>query len=433
MIRTQETRKLDIAYLFQNPTIAFSEPSAPQLHILHTLCGLEQRGHRVSLLALQPRRRVLFTGDLSAVATGHLSECHYGIAGTCDGLLFKSVESAIRRIQTELHLPYIALFDNYRMMSATLSNLRGYDLIHERYNKHTLGGMLASRRLGIPYVLEVNADPIAESEFRGKPLSRFDKFLFAWEIGVLATKASKIISVSSQLKMFLSEHWHVDPAHIAVLPNAADIDVFGRKYDRDGIRRKFGLLGDLIIMFVGGFYPWHDLNLLLDSFARILAKFPNAKLVLIGEGETKPDIEHKIFDDHLENSVILTGRIDHKKIPEMLSIADIAVAPNVAFNPGHGGSPLKLFEYMAAGKPIVCTRTGQIADIVSQGKDGLLVEPGDVTGFTQALELLISDADLRESLGRNASRKAGEEYTQSHYAQRLEEIYWDVLDRNQNC
>jgi glycosyltransferase involved in cell wall biosynthesis len=432
MMTPQQARKLSIAYLFQNPAINFSEPSAPQLHILHTLCGLEQRGHRISLLALQPKRRVLFTGDLSAIATGHLSECHYGSAGICDGRLFKSFESGIRRVQTELHLPYIAFFENYRMMCAGLSNLRDYDLIHERYNKHTLGGMMASRRLNIPYVLEVNADPIAESDFRGQPLSKFDKFLFAWEIHILAKRVSKIISVSSQLKGFITKHWHVDPARIVVLPNAADINVFGKKHDRDEIRRKLGLPGNLIIMFVGGFYPWHDLHLLLNSFARIVGKFPNAKLLLIGEGETKPDIEQKILADHLENAVILTGTINHNEIPEMLSIADIAVAPNKAFDPGHGGSPLKLFEYMAAGKPIVCTRTGQIAEIIDQGKDGLLVEPDDVMGFTQALELLISDADLRETLGRNASRKAEEEYTQSHYAQRLEEIYWDVLDRNQN-
>lgn len=423
-------KRIRVAYVFQNIGINFSAPYAAQLHILNTLRGLQERGHDAYLLALQPQRRVLFTNDLDAIVENRITGKHYGRAGMSDNKFFRFFESGIRKIQEKLHIPYLAFFDNYRMMSAITSNLRGYELIHERYNKHTIGGMLASRKLNIPYVLEVNSDPIAESKFRGISLPKIYQLLFAWEIRMLAKNASKIISVSSQLKTFLSTNWNVDPKKIAILANAADIKIFGKKYDRDEIRRRLGLRDDPVILFVGGFYAWHDLNLLLDSFTRILDKFPSAKLVLVGQGDTKSLIEKKIIAQHLERAVIMTGNIDHDRVPEMLSIADITVAPFTEFFPGQGGSPLKLFEYMAAGKAIVCTRTGQVAEIIDNGNDGLLVEPGDVIGFAQALDLLLSDPNLRAQLGQNAAHKAGEEYTQGHYAKRLEEIYLEVLDRN---
>ena len=187
-----------------------------------------------------------------------------------------------------------------------------------------------------------------------------------------------------------------------------------------------GLTDEPVVMFVGGFYLWHDLILLLESFSRVVHEIPNAKLILIGDGKTRSTIEQKTVDSRLEQAVIMTGTVDHNRIPEMLAIADVVVAPFVSFFSGQGGSALKLFEYMAAGKAIVATRTGQVAEIIRNDHNGLLVEAGDVNGFANAIVTLLEQPMQRNRLGRNARREAVEHHSWEQYAKRLEEIYMRV-------
>ena len=141
---------MQVVYLFQGVSTNISESKAPQLHILYTIRGLQERGHNVSLLTLQSQRRVIFTEDHKAISNGKLLKKHFGKVGISNNRGFIIVESGARRIQTKLHLPYFAIFDNIRMFDACLQNIKGYDLIHERYNVNSLGGAIASRKLNIP-------------------------------------------------------------------------------------------------------------------------------------------------------------------------------------------------------------------------------------------------------------------------------------------
>ena len=125
----------------------------------------------------------------------------------------------------------------------------------------------------------------------------------------------------------------------------------------------------------------------------------------------------------------MTGAIAHADVPEMLSIADIAVVPSAPVSASRGGTgaPLKLFEYMAAGKPIVATALNQAAEVIQDGHNGLLVEAGDVHGFADAILTLLNDPVKRVRLGQNARQQAVEQYSWDEYTRRLEEIYLNVL------
>lgn len=171
--------KLNIAHLYQEGGIRFCEPQAAQLHIYHTISGLQQAGHGVALLALQGRQ-VLFTKDLQVFKSDKLQASHYGYLGLSGTSPFKWFESGVRHLQSELHLPYLALFDSYRMAEAGTINLKGFDLIHERYNLLALGGAWASRRLGIPFVLEVNADLLEQRKFKGIPERGLRRLFALW-------------------------------------------------------------------------------------------------------------------------------------------------------------------------------------------------------------------------------------------------------------
>ncbi len=420
--------RLNIAHLYQESGIRFCEPHAAQLHIYHTIHGLQRAGHQVTLLALQGRQ-VLCTQDLQVFKSDKLLASHYAQLGLSGTALFKRFESSVRRLQSELHLPYLALFDSYRLGEAGYKNLKGFDLIHERFNLLASGGAWASRKLGIPFVLEVNADLLEQRKFKGIPERGLRRLFAVWATRVCFNAAAKIICISAGLKDHLSSKWNIEESKLTVLPCAADVEAFGSKHNSELVRRGLGLTSEPVVIWVGGFYPWHDLDLLLESFTQVLPRHPNAKLVLVGDGQTRPSVARKVLQNGLRQAVIMTGAIAHTRVPEMLSMADVAVVPSapVSASGGGTGTPLKLFEYMAAGKAIVATALNQAAEVIQDGQNGLLVEAGDVNGFAEAMLTLLNDSVERGRLGQNARRQAVEQYSWERYTQRLEEVYRNVL------
>jgi glycosyltransferase involved in cell wall biosynthesis len=419
---------LKIAHLYQESGIRFHEPHAAQLHIYHTMQGLQQAGHDVRLLALQGRQ-VLSTNDLRIFKSDKRSPSHYGRIGLTGTPLFKGFESGVRRIQSELHLPYLALFDSYRMAEAGTINLKGFDLIHERFNLLALGGAWASKRLNLPFVLEVNADLLEQRKFKGSPERGLRRLYAIWATQLCFKTAAKIICISKDLKDHLHHTWKVEHHKLAVLPCAADIEAFRPNGNAQLVRRSLGLTTEPVIMWVGGFYPWHDIDLLIESFSQVLRHRPNARLVLVGDGQTRPRLEQKVIQNGIQHAVIMTGAVAHTRVPEMISIAEVAVVPAapVPASRGGTGTPLKLFEYMAAGKAIVATALNQATEVIQDGENGLLVRAGDANGFALAVLGLLDDSIKRTRLGQNARQRAVEQYSWEQYTRRLEKIYLSII------
>jgi glycosyltransferase involved in cell wall biosynthesis len=167
----------------------------------------------------------------------------------------------------------------------------------------------------------------------------------------------------------------------------------------------------------------------LDSFAQIVQRRPDARLVLVGDGQTRSSVLENVTKNGLRHAVIMTGAIAHSQVPEMLSIADVAVVPSasVTANLGGTGTPLKLFEYMAAGKAIVATAHKESSEVIRDGHTGLLIEAGDVNQFAEITLKLINTPEERRRLGQNARQQAVQQYSWEQYTRQLEEIYRGVL------
>ena len=420
--------RLNVAHSYQEGAIKFYEPQAAQIHIYHTMRGLQGAGHKVTLLALQGRH-VLCTQDLQIFRSPERTTNHFGQMGRSGTIGFKQFESGIRRLQTALHLPYLALFDSYRMAEAGIINLKASDLIHERFNLLALGGAWASRKLGIPFVLEVNADLLEQRRFKGIPERGLRRLFAIWSTRVCFETAAQIICISPRLKEHLRTRWNIAESKLTVLPCAADVEAFEPNANSTTVRKTLGLTTEPVVMWVGGFYPWHDLNLLLESFAWILPQRPDARLVLVGDGPGRTSIEDRVTKAGMRHAVIMTGAIAHSEVPEMLSIADVAVVPSASVTASLGGTgtPLKLFEYMAAGKAIVATALNEAEEVILDGHNGLLAGAGDVNGFARATLSLINDREERRRLGKNARLQAVRQYSWEHYTKRLEEIYLRVV------
>lgn len=420
--------KMRVAYLFQAPGIRFSVPQAAQLHIYYTIRGLQQVGHDAALFALNGSN-ILYTEDLGIFHDNTLEDRYYRRTGISHTRPFVSFESGMRRLQKELNLPYLALFDSFRMYDAGVQHLRGYDLFHERYNLLSVGGALASRRLGIPLILEVNADLLEQRRLKGKPVRGLRRLYAVWATRFCFNTAALIVSVSPQLTRHLQQEWQIPTQRLVTLPCAADTEAFDVREYSDKFQKQLGLNGEPVVMWIGGFYRWHDLKILIDSFARVCEQVPDAKLVLVGDGETRSQVNRQAEERGVREATIMTGAIPHTQIPEMVSIADVVVAPAPPIGAGEGGTgtPLKLFEYMAAGKAIVASAVSQARDVIENGETGLLVEPADSEAFSGAITSLLNDPAERRRLGLNARKRAEEKHSWQQYVCRLEEMYRQVV------
>jgi starch synthase len=415
------TTQLRIAYAMQNTGFDLTSDVGDAVPVKYTLNGLRKVGHQVNLLELRGTS-VANVNDISNLDNG--LESPLGLSKTRSFQLF---ERGLRRLQREMRLPYFAFFDSFRFYEACYRSLPQYDLCHEHNGLLCVGAALACQQRKIPYILTMSGDPFLEYALVERPLRGLQALVAAQEIKITYKVAQKIICVAEPAKQYLADIWHVDPKKIVVMPNGVDVELFGPFYEPQPIRAQFGLRDEPIVMFSGSFQMWHGLERLVESFAQVLPEFPNAKLMLVGDGEARSVVEEKINDLGVGNAVIITGLIPHTHVPEILAIADVVTIPYPQLPEELWFSPLKLYEYMAAGKAIVASSAGQITEVIQDGYNGILVEPGNVDELAQAIINLFKDPTRRERLGQNARQQAVTQHSWEQYINRLEKIYESVL------
>lgn len=408
---------LCIAYLIQNAGNDLWEDTGPAVVIKNTVRGLQRAGHQVFVAKLDGRS-VLRIDDIDRL--GQARAMSLGLSGS---RAFQLLESGVRRLQRRLRLSYYALFDSFRFYEVCLRVLSGNDICHEYGGAFGIGAALACWRLRIPRLVTVEADFLLEKAVSGSPLRGFHGWVAGQGARLSYRLAQGIITVSEAAKAQLAERWNLDPGKIVVMPNGVDVDLFRPDRDPAAVRAELGLGDDPVICFVGAFQVWHGLDKLLQGFARVLAARPRARLVLVGDGRARPMVERLAVEAGVSRSVVITGLVEQNRVPAFLAAADVAVLPYPKLGRELWFSPLKLYEYMAAGKAIVASRSGQNADVIRHGETGLLVEPGDVADLAEKIIHLLDRPQERRRLGENARTQAVARHSWGGYIQRLEAVY----------
>lgn len=406
---------LRVASIAQQSGIRLDDKGGGAIHVRAIIEFLQQAGHQVSFMTFGDSiLRVMVTDDLAAMRPVRL-----GLTGN---RLFQLLERAIRRVHQALRLPYLAFFDNWRFYDAAVHALPGYDVIHERFSMIAVAGALAARRLGMPLVLEVNADFLEETDSFTEELKGVQRTAVRWSSAFCFRRAAAIIAVSNQLKAHLVRTWQIPADKIIVLPNGADVAKFHPDASREEARLRLGLEDAPTAVFVGGFYPWHAPLHLIEAFAETSQLVPGAQLCLVGNGPMRAQTKARAQELGLDG-VIFAGAVPHEQIPDWLAAADIALAPYAPLERELWFSPLKLFEYMAAGKAIVASDVGQVAEVIQDGHNGALVPVGDVAGFAAAMAELLTDQVKRDKLGQRARQQALAQHSWQAYADQLAAIY----------
>jgi glycosyltransferase involved in cell wall biosynthesis len=294
---------------------------------------------------------------------------------------------------------------------------RNYDLIYERYSIFDFSNILLSRKFNLPTILEVNGlvntDDIARIEKTS--LEGFARLL---EKKIMLT-SSLIAVVTNKFKEDLVKIG-ISPSKIIVTTNAVSDGFF--KYDKKNcelIRKRYNITDKIIIGFVGGFNPWQHIDLLICCLPSLLSRYPNVHLLLVGDGPEKTRLELVTKKASLSKHVTFTGRIRHSEIPSHIGAMDITTLPGSTYF----SAPMKIFEYMALKKPVVCASLAVDAGIIEDRENGFLFQPGNEGDFAQKLLALIEDDELRKKMGEKGYQKVTENHTWKKNAESILDAY----------
>lgn len=386
----------------------------------HIATVLTQRGHKLTYLAPQNLDRIICTTQAQNSVPAPQTWSASG--------WFTLLHKVAWRGQQLLGVPYLNVFSNYQLMDAALRCLPGHDLVYERNALYKTGIAMACKRLKMPYILFVESDEVMEYDFMGRPITgilrRRAKNMIAYNLNA----AGGIVCVSEALKNHLVNEWRIPAEKIAVFPNGVEVDRFKPDPEaRARIRALLGIGSKPMVLFVGNFYEWHDVTTLLNSFKQLLTSYPEAQLVLVGDGNNRQAMERHAIELGLAPAVHFTGLVPYADVPGYTSAADVAVAPVPDSIRDMWLSPLKVFEYMSAGTAVVASSIGHLAEVIENGQNGLLVPPGDATALTAALEKLLGQETLRLRLGQQARADAVREHSWDHYFSRLERVFNAVI------
>jgi glycosyltransferase involved in cell wall biosynthesis len=287
-----------------------------------------------------------------------------------------------------------------------------FDLVYERHSLFSYSGMEYARSAGVPGLLEVNA-PLIEEQSRYRTL--VDNYGAERAARRSFDAASVLVAVSEGVATYL-ERFPEAQGRVQVVANGVDPDRFRPARVADAsISRPF------TVGFVGSLKGWHGLPNLVEAFARLTTLTSDVRLLIVGDGPERERIEGALRDRRVLNAATFTGAVSHDHVPAFLGAIDVAVAPYPKLSNFYF-SPLKIFEYMAAGLAVVASRTGQIAKLIEDGVTGLLYEAGDLDGLVDALDRLRLDPRLRLSLGKAARDAVVRSHTWDSVVKRVFEL-----------
>ena len=378
----------------------FLGPEAPGLiHVDEFVRATRALGHRIDVHAMR----------------------HGPGRGSSNGQSSRQVSKLRRSASRYLHEPKKVLENlPFSVRQRGMLHKEMPDVVLVRNHTFEASSRWVTRSLGLPHVIEVNA-PALESRVyfdQYAHLPVIPEVLEGWKL----RRADSLTVVSSSLKSHFVETLEVEPEKVFVNPNGANVESFGRDLPCDSeVTARFDR--HVVVGFVGSFQEWHGIGLLSSMMVRLASIHPDIRFLFVGAGPSMSSLQEDA--GALGERVLFTGRVDHGRLPGLVSCLDIAVMPES--NPY--GSPLKVLEWMAAGTSVVAPRYGPLEDIIDSDVHGLLFPPKDLEALVAAVSMLVDNPELRRRLGQAAADRVCRELTWEHNADRALEACRFALRR----
>lgn len=301
-----------------------------------------------------------------------------------------------------------------------LLDVKRYDLAHFHGSKAGLVGRVAAVLARFKNIVVTAHNFVTYEEV---PAAK--KILFRYGESMLSHVSSRIITVSQALKDDLVKNYNIKPEKITPIYNGIDLNRFTHLPSRSQVRKQYGIgSAAVVIGTVARMAPQKGLNYLIEAIPMISrpdgGTHPETTFIIAGDGPLRPELERLAEVKGLRDKVRFPGYIHD--IAEILACFDIFVIPSIA-----EGLSITTIEAMAAGLPVVASRVGGLAELVSDGVTGLLVEPRDPAALAQAIKTLVNDRENAVQLGLNGKNFAGERFSLDNMVRQTLQVYQTIL------
>jgi glycosyltransferase involved in cell wall biosynthesis len=430
---------MKIGYLAQQEMQLQTPPfDGPANHVHHVAAALTELGHSVRLLVNQEGR--LWRSDDLTEIPDRGKEWSPVRVRRMDAGPARWAERGVRRVQYELHAPYAALFESVRFAQACRQELAGVDLLYERMSWVSYGGALAARWMGVPLVLENNGDPLADLEAKEIAPQGMQRRLSVGLMQRTVDQAAHVVTTGEGWRDQFLARWGTDPARVTTVENGTDLVRLLQRSDLRSFAKMPSEIPDrgpdggaemppVTLVYVGGFLPWHGIDVLLKALARANARDGagvRVRLLLVGAGDGLASVRQQAAELGLEEVLTFAGRLSASEFAPLLAQADIGVSPYCGWNEFSG---LKILDYKAAGLPTITSGLDGRPATVSHGRTGLIVPPCDASALCDAILSLSADEERRRQMGRAARLEAEACHSWEHTARQLEAILMQVQEQ----
>lgn len=291
---------------------------------------------------------------------------------------------------------------------------------------NALPALRVGKKHGIPVVYEVRAfweDAAVDHGTTSEGSLRY-RLTRALETYALR-RADQVTTICEGLRKDISARG-IAPDKITVIPNAVDVDSFQLRGDADlALRQQLGLEGMIVVGFVGSFYGYEGLDLLVSAAARLLAQRPNLRVLLVGGGPQDANLKAQVAALGIADRVVFTGRVPHADVQNYYDLIDVLAYPRIPIRLTELVTPLKPLEAMAQGRMFVASDVGGHKELVRHGETGFLFKAGDEQALAASIEEILSKRDVWPKIRTQARYFVEVERTWKGSVER----YVDVYDR----
>lgn len=313
-------------------------------------------------------------------------------------------------------LPWRARMDPLLLMRMVAAIRRDPpQVVHTHLFKSDFHGRLAARLTGVPVVVSTLH---SNNLWAKNPI-------FGFTYGLTTGFADRIIAVAEEVRDYAIRYFHIPSSRIITIPNTVDI----RRFENSGeagmkLRAELDIAADApLIGIVARLDPPKDHKTFLKAAALVRKTVPNARFIIVGDGQLRQALDDFSAELGLEQAVVFCGR--RNDIPSVMGALDILVLSSL-----YEGLPIALLEGMAASRPVVSTAVGGVAGLVVDGETGLLVPPANSEALAGACLRIIADPMLRTRMGQAGYIRVKERNSLDEMNMKVINLYSSLLSKH---
>ncbi len=294
-------------------------------------------------------------------------------------------------------------------------------------------GLYLKWKYGVPLifqytwpVLKAGKEEARSKSERGLYLGLIEKFTDFLQMRIMH-RADLVLPISKWMKKYLVSRG-LPKNKMLSFPDGVNPDIFSPENSGMEKRREYGLGSSPIIAYIGTMDKLRRLGFLIRTFRRVKGKAKNAKLLMVGDGNDRGRLERLATSLKARGDIVFTGKLPYSEVPSFLAASDVTVSPIPPSDLYKVSSPLKVFEYMGAGRPVIANEEiPEQREVIQESGGGFLV-PYDEESFANAIVELLSDPNKRKRMGRNGRKWVLKKRSYGKLAKKVEEACFDLLN-----